>query len=310
MKPLSFNPASRDLKFEAGALALLNAEIAKDAQDTERGYKILADKIVQRVVNIRRPYQSWASRLFFSDTMPSNTNSPAIAVEDYGGLAGVGVATNNTPMYIRAGMTFVEPTRFYTQGAAWYYMDDVQVQGFNVLDRTAKQIAEEMAAGIDTKLFTILDAAIPAAQKFTASTLDMATWEYVIAEAEDAGFPVTDVVFSKSRALDMAHWETNTSDVQWIWAPLPGNYAGDIARQGYITNWMGVNASIEYSAPKTSAYFFGAAASAGRILYSIGGVRQLMDQEIDNKTIRHNWDQLFEVYCATALDVWKVTFTD
>ena len=239
MKPLVFNPAAQAFRFEGDALAQMNAEIAEDAKDTQHGHKILADRIVQRVVNIRRPYSSYGSRLFFADTMPSNVNSPAIAVEDYVGLAGVGVATNNTPMYIRAGMTYVEPTRFYTQGAAWYYMDDVRVQGFNVLDRTAAQIAEEMGKGIDTTLLAILDAAIPAAQKFSASTLDMDTWEYVIKESEDAGFPVTDVVFSKSRALDMAHWETGTSDINWIWSPLPGNYASDIARQGYITNWMG-----------------------------------------------------------------------
>lgn len=305
----TFNPASQAFRFEGDGLAQMNAEIARDAEEVG-GHRLLADKVVQRVVNIRRPYQSYASRLFFADTMPANTNSPAVAVEDYVGLAGVGAATNNTPMYLRTGMTYVTPTRFYTQGAAWYYMDDVKVQGFNVLDRTAAQIAEEMGKGIDTALLTILDAAIPAAQKFDASTLDLATWEYVIAEAEDAGFPVTDVVFSKSRAMDMAHWETGTADIQWIWAPLPGNYAGDIARQGYITNWMGVNAGIEYSVPKTTAYFYGDSQAAGRILYSIEGMRQLMDQDIDNKTIRHNWDQLFEVYCATALDVWKVTFTD
>ena len=195
---LTFNPATQAFKFEGDVLAKMNAEIAEDAKDIQHGHKLLADRIVQRVVNIRRPYQSYASRLFFADTMPANTNSPAVAVEDYVGLAGVGVATNNTPMYIRAGMTYVVPTRFYTQGAAWYYMDDVKVQGFNVLDRTASQIAEEMGKGIDTALMTILDAAIPAAQKFEASTLDLATWEYVISEAEDAGFPVTDVVFSKS----------------------------------------------------------------------------------------------------------------
>lgn len=309
MKQLVFNPAAQAFKFEGDALAQMNAEIKADAVK-DGGHRILADKVVQRVVSIRRPYQSYGSRLFFADTMPSNVNSPAIAVEDYVGLAGVGVATNNTPQYIRAGMTYVEPTRFYAQGAAWYYMDDVRVQGFNVLDRTASQIAEEMGKGIDTTLLTILDAAIPAAQKFSASTLDMETWEYVIKESETAGFPVTDVVFSKSRALDMAHWETGTSDIQWIWAPLPGNYASDIARQGYITNWMGVNAGIEYSIANTVAYFYGDNQAAGRILYTIEGMRQLMDQDIDNKTIRHNWDQLFEVYCATALDVWKVTFTD
>lgn len=305
---LKFNPASQDFVFEGKELASLNAEIA-ETKPTREAHKLLADRVVQRVVNIRRPYQSYASRLFFPDQMPAGPGTPAVAVEDYVGLAGVGVATNNTPQYIRSGMTFVEPTRFYAIGAAWYYMDDVRVQGFNVLDRTAKQIAEEMGKGIDTTLLTLLDAAIPAAQKLTASLLDLDTWKYVITEAEDAGFPVTDVVFSKSRALDMTTWETGTSDIQWIWAPLPGNYAADIARQGYITNWMGVNAGIEYSIPKTTAYFFGDPLAAGRIMYSVEGIQQLMDQEIDNKTIRHRWDQLFEVYCATALDVWKVTFT-
>lgn len=304
----TFNPASQTFEFEGDALAKMNAEIAQTAQ-LDGGHRILADKVVQRIVNTRRPYQSYASRLFYADAMPSNTSSPAVAVEDYVGLASVGLATNNTPLYLRTGMTFVEPTRFYAQGAAWYYMDDVRVQGFNVLDRTAAQIAEEMAKSIDTYLLTKLDAAIPAAQKLTATTLDMATWKEIISDAETAGFPVTDVVFSKSRAMDMSEWETNTSDITWIWSPLPGNYAADIARQGYVTNWMGVNAGIEFSIPNTVAYFFGNAQAAGRIMYTVEGVRQLMDQDIDNKTIRHNWDQLFEVYCATALDVWKVTFS-
>jgi hypothetical protein len=305
---LKFNPDSQDFRFEGNELANLNAEIKSDAAKKD-GHYILADKVVQHVVNIRRPYQSYASRLFFADQMPAGPGTPAVAVEDYVGLAGVGVATNNTPMYIRSGMTFVTPTRFYTQGAAWYYMDDVRVQGFNVLDRTAKQIAEEMGKGIDTKLFTLLDAAIPAGQKFSASLLDLETWKYVIGEAEDAGYPITDVVFSKSRALDMSSWETGTADIQWMWAPLPGEYGAQIARQGYITNFMGVNAGIEFSIPKTVAYFFGDPLAAGRIMYTVEGIQQLMDQDIDSKTIRHRWDQLFEVYCATALDVWKVTFT-
>lgn len=303
-----FNPASQTFEFEGDTLAKMNAEIQATA-GLDGGHRILADKVVQRIVNTRRPYQSYGSRLFYADAMPANTSSPAIAVEDYVGISVVGQATNSTPLYFRTGMTFVEPTRFYAQGGAWYYMDDVRVQGFNVLDRTAAQIAEDMAKKIDTHLLTILDAAIPAGQKFSATSLDMETWKDIIKDSETAGYPVTDVVFSKSRAMDMTEWETNTSDINWIWSPLPGNYAADIARQGYVTNWMGINASIEYSIPNTVAYFFGNSAAAGRILYTIEGMRQLMDQDIDNKTIRHNWDQLFEVYCATALDVWKVTFT-
>jgi hypothetical protein len=308
---MRFNPSHQVFEFDGDELSKLNARIAADTADgSKEGFRVVAERTVQRIVNIRRQYKSYASNFFFSDSMPSNVQTPAVAVDDYVGIAYVGGPTNNTPLYIRGGLTYVVPTRFYSQGAAWHYMDDLQQLGFNVLDRTSGQIAEEMGKKIDTTLLALLDAAIPSAQKLTASTLDFPTWKAVIADASTAGFPVSNVVMSQARAMDMAEWETGTADVNWIWAPMPGNYGTEIARQGFVSNFMGVRAQIEWSIPDTTAYFFGDPATAGRILYSIGGMRRLTDTDIDNKTVRYNWDQLFEVYCASAYDCWKLTFTD
>ena len=54
-------------------------------------------------------------------------------------------------------------------------------------------------------------------------------------------------------------------------------------------------------------YFFGNPAEYGRELLLVGPEQTLTDDDIDNKTVRFNMEQLYWQTTASAADVWKLT---
>jgi len=186
-------------------------------------------------------------------------------------------------------------------------MNDTRIRGWDPLARIAAQIAEEQAKKLDTHLLAILDAAIPAGQKITAAAMDFDTFQDIVRDASDTEWDVNYMISTKGRAMDTATW--GTQNLTWMWAPLGGQYANQVASQGFITNFMGVQLEQHPSMASTAVYFFGNNAEHGRMLETVGPMTRLSDQNIETKTVRFNFDQQYQVTCIDASDVWKVTIS-
>lgn len=300
---MKFDPSTRRFALEAEELNFADAEVNGYIERQE--WKLMAET-VGRMVRTRKPYVSWVPRLYQVNTLSEAPMAPTTSIADYVGTSQSGSASQTTK-YVRPTFTYVQPTNKWVSGGGWYHMDDTRFAGWNAAQEVATQIAEEMAYDLDTWLSTILIAAIPVAQKITASALDFDTYRGVIADASSAGFPVTNVLLTTARAMDTADW--GTANVTWLWAPLPANYGSQVATQGFISQFMGVSMEQMDSLSDAKVYFFSNPGTMGRYLDLVGDMRRLTDQDIDNRTVRFAMDQMYYQTTASAADVWEITIT-
>ena len=298
-----FDPVKRDFTYEADDLAFLNEQAR--TWDENQEWSLMGEAI-ERMLVLRHPYESWVTRFFDVSSISEVAAYPTIAVEDYVGTSVEG-APFQTPRYIRPTFQYKHSTSYWAGGAAWYHMYDARVRGWNPLEVVAKQIAEEQAKKLDTHLLTILDAIIPAGQKINASAIDFDTFQDIVRDASATGWDVNYMMSTKGRAMDTATW--GTANLTWMWAPLGGQYASQVAAQGYISNFMGVTLEQHASMASTAVYFFGNNAEHGRMLETVGAPTRLSDQNIETKSVRFNWDQQYQVTCIDASDVWKITIS-
>jgi len=298
-----FDPVKRDFTYEADVLAFLNSEAR--TWDENQNWAVMGEAIEKMLV-LRHPYQSWVTRFFETSSISEVAPYPTIAVEDYVGTSVEG-APFQTPRYIRPTFLWKHSTSYWAGGAAYYHMNDTRIRGWDPLARIAAQIAEEQAKKLDTHLLAILDAAIPAGQKITAAAMDFDTFQDIVRDASDTEWDVNYMISTKGRAMDTATW--GTQNLTWMWAPLGGQYANQVASQGFITNFMGVQLEQHPSMASTAVYFFGNNAEHGRMLETVGPMTRLSDQNIETKTVRFNFDQQYQVTCIDASDVWKVTIS-
>jgi hypothetical protein len=300
---MKFDPVKRDFVFEADERAALDLQAATWDQNQE--WSVMGEAI-ERMLVLRHPYQSWVTRFFETGSISEVAPYPTIAVEDYVGTSVEG-SPFQTPRYIRPTFLWKHSTSYWAGGAAYYHMNDTRIRGWDPLARIAAQIAEEQAKKLDTHLLTILDAAIPAGQKITAAAMDFDTFQDIVRDASDTEWDVNYMISTKGRAMDTATW--GTQNLTWMWAPLGGQYANQVASQGFITNFMGVQLEQHPSMASTAVYFFGNNAEHGRMLETVGPMTRLSDQNIETKTVRFNFDQQYQVTCIDASDVWKVTIS-
>lgn len=300
---MKFDPVKRDFQFEADERAVLDLQAATWDQNQE--WAVMGEAIEKMLV-LRHPYQSWVTRFFETSSISEVAPYPTIAVEDYVGTSVEG-SPFQTPRYIRPTFLWKHSTSYWAGGAAYYHMNDTRIRGWDPLARIAAQIAEEQAKKLDTHLLTILDAAIPAGQKITAAAMDFDTFQDIVRDASDTEWDVNYMISTKGRAMDTATW--GTQNLTWMWAPLGGQYANQVASQGFITNFMGVQLEQHPSMASTAVYFFGNNAEHGRMLETVGPMTRLSDQNIETKTVRFNFDQQYQVTCIDASDVWKVTIS-
>ena len=298
-----FDPVKRDFTYEADVLAFLNSEAR--TWDENQNWAVMGEAIEKMLV-LRHPYQSWVTRFFETSSISEVAPYPTIAVEDYVGTSVEG-APFQTPRYIRPTFLWKHSTSYWAGGAAYYHMNDTRIRGWDPLARIAAQIAEEQAKKLDTHLLAILDAAIPAGQKITAAAMDFDTFQDIVRDASDTEWDVNYMISTKGRAMDTATW--GTQNLTWMWAPLGGQYANQVASQGFISNFMGVQLEQHPSMASTAVYFFGNNAEHGRMLETVGPMTRLSDQNIETKTVRFNFDQQYQVTCIDASDVWKVTIS-
>lgn len=300
---MKFDPVKRDFQFEADERVALDLQAA--AWDQNQEWSVMGEAI-ERMLVLRHPYQSWVTRFFETSSISEVAPYPTIAVEDYVGTSVEG-SPFQTPRYIRPTFLWKHSTSYWAGGAAYYHMNDTRIRGWDPLARIAAQIAEEQAKKLDTHLLTILDAAIPAGQKITAAAMDFDTFQDIVRDASDTEWDVNYMISTKGRAMDTATW--GTQNLTWMWAPLGGQYANQVASQGFITNFMGVQLEQHPSMASTAVYFFGNNAEHGRMLETVGPMTRLSDQNIETKTVRFNFDQQYQVTCIDASDVWKVTIS-
>lgn len=300
---MKFDPVKRDFQFEADERVALDLQAA--AWDQNQEWSVMGEAI-ERMLVLRHPYQSWVTRFFETGSISEVAPYPTIAVEDYVGTSVEG-SPFQTPRYIRPTFLWKHSTSYWAGGAAYYHMNDTRIRGWDPLARIAAQIAEEQAKKLDTHLLTILDAAIPAGQKITAAAMDFDTFQDIVRDASDTEWDVNYMISTKGRAMDTATW--GTQNLTWMWAPLGGQYANQVASQGFITNFMGVQLEQHPSMASTAVYFFGNNAEHGRMLETVGPMTRLSDQNIETKTVRFNFDQQYQVTCIDASDVWKVTIS-
>jgi hypothetical protein len=300
---MKFDPVKRDFVFEADERAALDLQAATWDQNQE--WSVMGEAI-ERMLVLRHPYQSWVTRFFETGSISEVAPYPTIAVEDYVGTSVEG-SPFQTPRYIRPTFLWKHSTSYWAGGAAYYHMNDTRIRGWDPLARIAAQIAEEQAKKLDTHLLAILDAVIPAGQKITASAMDFDTFQDIVRDASDTEWDVNYMISTKGRAMDTATW--GTQNLTWMWAPLGGQYANQVASQGFITNFMGVQLEQHPSMASTAVYFFGNNAEHGRMLETVGPMTRLSDQNIETKTVRFNFDQQYQVTCIDASDVWKVTIS-
>jgi len=300
---MKFDPVKRDFQFEADERAVLDLQAATWDQNQE--WAVMGEAIEKMLV-LRHPYQSWVTRFFETSSISEVAPYPTIAVEDYVGTSVEG-SPFQTPRYIRPTFLWKHSTSYWAGGAAYYHMNDTRIRGWDPLARIAAQIAEEQAKKLDTHLLAILDAAIPAGQKITAAAMDFDTFQDIVRDASDTEWDVNYMISTKGRAMDTATW--GTQNLTWMWAPLGGQYANQVASQGFITNFMGVQLEQHPSMASTAVYFFGNNAEHGRMLETVGPMTRLSDQNIETKTVRFNFDQQYQVTCIDASDVWKVTIS-
>jgi len=300
---MKFDPVKRDFVFEADERAALDLQAATWDQNQE--WAVMGEAI-ERMLVLRHPYQSWVTRFFETSSISEVAPYPTIAVEDYVGTSVEG-SPFQTPRYIRPTFLWKHSTSYWAGGAAYYHMNDTRIRGWDPLARIAAQIAEEQAKKLDTHLLAILDAAIPAGQKITAAAMDFDTFQDIVRDASDTEWDVNYMISTKGRAMDTATW--GTQNLTWMWAPLGGQYANQVASQGFITNFMGVQLEQHPSMASTAVYFFGNNAEHGRMLETVGPMTRLSDQNIETKTVRFNFDQQYQVTCIDASDVWKVTIS-
>lgn len=300
---MKFDPVKRDFTFTAEESADLFAQAAE--WDANQEWSLMSEAI-SRMVTLRHPYQSWVTRFFEMSSVPEVSPYPTIAVEDYVGTSTEG-SPFQTPRYIRPTFQWKHSTLYWAGGAAWYHMNDTKVRGWDPLSRVAAQIAEEQAKKLDTHLLTILDAIIPAGQKITASSIDFDTFQDIVRDASDNEWDANYMISTKGRAMDTASW--GTANLSWMWAPLGGPYAAQVAAQGYISNFMGVTLEQHPSMASTAVYFFGNNAEHGRFLEAVGPMTRMSDQNIETESVRFKMGQQWQVTCIDASDVWKVTIS-
>jgi len=300
---MKFDPIVRDFQFEADER--IELDLQARTWDENQEWTVMGEAI-ERMLILRHPYESWVTRFFNVSSIPEVAPYPTIAVEDYVGTSVEG-SPFQTPRYIRPTFQWKHSTTYWAGGAAWYHMYDARVRGWDPLARAAAQIAEEQAKKLDTHLLTILDAIIPAGQKITAAAMDFDTFQDVVRDASATGWDVNYMISTKGRAMDTATW--GTANLTWMWAPLGGQYASQVATQGYISNFMGVQLEQHGSMASTAVYFFGNNAEHGRELKMVGPMSRLSDQNIETKSVRFNFDQMYEITCIDASDVWKVTIS-
>src|SRR5574343_644959 len=282
---MKFDPIVRDFQFEADER--IELDLQAKTWDENQEWTVMGEAI-ERMLVLRHPYESWVTRFFNVSSIPE-------------------VAPYPTPRYIRPTFQWKHSTTYWAGGAAWYHMYDARVRGWDPLARAAAQIAEEQAKKLDTHLLTILDAIIPAGQKITAAAMDFDTFQDVVRDASATGWDVNYMISTKGRAMDTATW--GTANLTWMWAPLGGQYASQVATQGYISNFMGVQLEQHGSMASTAVYFFGNNAEHGRELKMVGPMSRLSDQNIETKSVRFNFDQMYEITCIDASDVWKITIS-
>ena len=300
---LKFDPNIMRFTLEADELAFANSEV--DSWASRQEWRLMGENI-GNIVRLRLPYVSWVPRMYQNGSLGEAPMAPTVTVADYVATSQTGSASQTT-RYVRPTFTHVLPTEKWVLGGGWYHMDDTRYTGWNAAQEVSVQITEEMEQDVDSWLSAILVAAIPVSQQTTASEIDFDTFRDVIADASSAGFPVSNVIMSRSRAMDMANW--GTSNVTWLWAPLSPGYGAQIAAQGYVSNFMGVQLQIAESIPDDKVYFYGDPGAMGRRLDRVGGLRRLMAEDIDNRTVRFSMDQLYMQTTASAADVWQVTIT-
>lgn len=300
---MTFNQASRRFDLVADELNFADREINGLIENQE--WKLMAERVGQIVRN-RKPYSAYVPRMYSVRNMAEAPMAPTVSLVDYVATSQTGSASQTTK-YVRPTFTYVQPTQKWVSGGGWFHMDDARYVGWNAAQEVAAQIDEEQAYDLDTWLLSLLVAAIPSGQKVTASALDFDTFRGIIGDASSTGFPVTNMICTQSRAMDMANW--GTTNVTWLWQPLPSNFGAQIASNGYLSNFMGVVFEQMPSMADTVVYFFSNPAPMGRYLDLIGDMRRLTEQDIDNRTVRFAMDQLYYATTASALDVWQVTIT-
>ena len=300
---MKFDPVTRQFTYEAAQQAALDAQAEAWTKAQEWG---LMGEAIERIVRLRKPYESWMTRLFQVGSMPEAPAAPTVAVEDYVATAQTG-SPQQTALYQRATFTFKQPSIFWAGGGGWYSTRDTRHRGWNPVEVVARQIAEEQAKVLDTELNAAFVAALVGAQQTTVAELDWDTFRGIVADASDAGWPVTNMICTPGRAMDTANW--GTANVTWLWSPLPQSFGNQIAANGYISNFMGVNFEQLASMSGTKIYLFGNNAEMGRYLDAIGPMTRASDQDIDNHTVRFNMDQLYHYYCVSCADVWEVTIS-
>jgi hypothetical protein len=298
---MKFDPVTRKFTYEAEKQAALDAQAQQWVQNQEWG---LMGEAIERMIRLRKPYESWVTRFYQVSSQPEAPVAPSVAVEDYVATAQTG-SPQQTSLYQRATFTFKQPSIEWIGGGGWYSMRDTRHRGWDPVQEVARQIAEEQAKKLDTTLYTAFHAGIAGGQKTSVSELDFDTFRGIVASASDAGFPVTNMVATPGRMMDTANW--GTSNVTWLWSPLPQNFGSQIAVNGYISNFMGISFEQLASMPGTKIYFFGNNAEMGRYLDAVGPMTRLSDMDIDNKTVRFNMDQLYYYYTVSCADVWEVT---
>lgn len=300
---MKFDPVSRQFTYEAAQQATLDAQAELWAKNQEWS---LMGEAIERIVRLRKPYESWMTRFFQVGSLAEPPLAPTVAVEDYVATAQTG-SPQQTFLYQRPTFTFTQPSIFWAGGGGWYSTRDIRHRGWNPLEVIARQIAEEQAKKLDDELFTAVYALIDAGQKTTVSELDWDTFRGIVADASDAGWPVSNMICTPGRAMDTANW--GTSNVSWLWSPLPQSFGNQVATNGYISNFMGVNFEQLASMSGTKVYLFGNNSEMGRYLDAVGPMGRESAVDIDNRTVRFNMDQMYYYYAISGLDIWEVTIS-
>ena len=206
---MKFDPVKRDFALTAEESADLFAQASE--WDANQDWSVMGEAI-SRMVTLRHPYVSWATRFFDMSSVPEVSPYPTIAVEDYVGTSTEG-SPFQTPRYIRPTFQWKHSTLYWAGGAAYYHMGDTRIRGWDPLSRVSAQIAEEQAKKLDTHILAILDAAIPAGQKITASAIDFDTFQDIVRDASDNEWVATTPHRLRRRATSLTSWASPWSSI-------------------------------------------------------------------------------------------------
>lgn len=226
------------------------ASIAGSGDGVQAQRQQFAAAMVEPIMQII-PYVELYSR-FFMPVQYQYGEDNALPVEDNLVLVAYSSHPQTGVFYTKPGYQFTRPTfQTWTTGAKipWNLM---QVAGWNVLSRQMNYLAWEMAKKRDTAAKVVLDAAIPASHKLTATgALSKSGVDEVIRRSNQIGFPVRQALINPSRLMEMQSW-TWTSGVLF-----DQDLSKQLITNLYYGNYGGLDWYAHPNVPVGTVYFAG-----------------------------------------------------